>query len=234
MAPRARYGFTLIELLIVMMIGSILVLFVAPRVLTSRVAANETAAIATLRAIHTAQTGLVTQGAQDADADGRTEYAFLAELAGEAPLRVYDSDGGRAVIGRHDLDTLSPSLLPGTFGDVAAGAVVRSGYVFQVWLPNDDGVGISEGRQGGSNPDELPDPDQCELYWCAYAWPLRAGATGNRVFFINQDGTIWQMKNIGIPNGTPEFSAAYALPNMASGQDAGRDGVDSNRWTPVH
>ena len=34
------------------------------------------------------------------------------------------------------------------------------------------------------------DADNAELAWCAYAWPANFGNTGNRAFFVNQQGEI--------------------------------------------
>ena len=64
----------------------------------------------------------------------------------------------------------------------------------------------------------MPDSDNCEILWACYAWPETQGSTGNRAFFINQEGDLLQnLNNTGtIYTGTgtgavvPAFGDAYA------------------------
>jgi len=74
-------GFTLIELMIVVAIIVIVAAIAIPNLVRARMAANESAAIANLRAVVSAQTGFKTATAADVDADGNGEYGSLLQLA---------------------------------------------------------------------------------------------------------------------------------------------------------
>ncbi|MCH7909218.1 MAG: prepilin-type N-terminal cleavage/methylation domain-containing protein [Candidatus Hydrogenedentes bacterium] len=73
-------GFTLIELMIVVAIIGIIVAVTVPAFLTSRMNANETSAIASLRMISTSQTGFLAAGLRDDNVDGQADYGTLTQL----------------------------------------------------------------------------------------------------------------------------------------------------------
>ena len=87
-------------------------------------------------------------------------------------------------------------------------------------------------------------PNNCEIMWNAYAWPAQFGQSGNRAFFINQEGDLLQMANRTVGAGTqysgaaagPLYSAAYlgaGFTGMGSAIASGAAGVDTNTWVPV-
>src|SRR5262245_50893945 len=110
MSCKKQSGFALAELTLPLGIGAVLLTILSPQQSGNLIASNERAAIAALREIASAQAQLAASGANDTDANGVGEYGFFGELAGTAPLRVYDPVSDSPDI---DLNVyLSPPLLP--------------------------------------------------------------------------------------------------------------------------
>jgi len=237
---RTRAGFTLVELMIVVAIIAIIASIAAPKLVGARLAANEAAAIATLRTISTAQAQVQAAVAIDTDQDGAGEYGYLAELAGLVPLRV--SVGGTPASGAAGVDELEPPALSRALGNVDAnGVILHKGYCFAVNLPTPglNPIGIGEAPGGGAGAF-LPGADNGEQYWCAYAWPQAVHRSGNRVFFINHEGVLLQTANRGSTGpqysgspGGPLFDAAYVSASMSWPIAAGAVGFDGNTWVAV-
>jgi hypothetical protein len=193
------------------------------RLLALRVQKNEQAAIATLRNIASAQAQCRAAGAIDADGDGTAEYGTLAELAG-------------AVVVRGGDQRITPPLLAAAFRRIEHGVVVRSGYCFRVWLPGKAGAPVGEAPGGGLAAVDV-DASLAARHWCAYAWPVEAGVTGQRVFFIDQAGDV-----LAAPNADGRCSGASGppAPGAARAQGAGETldaapaanavGSDGQRW----
>jgi prepilin-type N-terminal cleavage/methylation domain-containing protein len=246
---RKNAGFTLIELMIVVAIIAIIASVAIPRLMAARLSANESAAISTLRSLSSAQAQLQSSGAIDCDSDGGGEYGFFAELAGTAPLRISNGAAPWAsAMGVVGTDELVPSVLSAAFGNVVAGPggagmVNRSGYNFQVFLPTGPAApvgGISEGSVApfGMGAAGDVDPNSAEVLWCAYAWPTTQNQTGNRCFFVNQEGDLMQYNNRGATTYSalvgPTFDAAYTIAaDMSSPIAIGAAGIDGNTWVPV-
>ena len=261
---RKNAGFTLIELMIVVAIIAIIASIAIPKLMSARISANENAAIATLRSIASAQAQLESSSAIDTDADGGGEFGFFGELAGVAQLREFDP--AAPLVPRLSGQPLDPPILPTAFGNTIADAggeavVERQGYIFKMYLPGPlNGVdipGVAETGApgiGGATAGNMPDSDNCEVIWACYAWPATAESTGNRVFFINQEGDLMQTLNVqganntvtfydGIINASPLFNAAFdngALGGNLTGMGAplgltamGGAANDQNVWTVV-
>lgn len=228
-----------------------------PKLTSARVSANENAAITTLQTLTAAQAQFTAGSMVDSNADGGGEFGFFGELAGTSPLRIYDALVDGPVVGGA-ADTINVPILPTPFGDILVddngeGIVTRSGYYYKMWLPGTPVGNITPGVAeagkaafGGADPANMPAPGDCEILWACYAWPVDAGKTGNRAFFVNQEGDTLQFLNSqGTYTGTaamPTFDAAYS-DGTGGGDMNARMGItaaisvlgeaanDGNTWT---
>jgi prepilin-type N-terminal cleavage/methylation domain-containing protein len=236
-------GFTLIELMIVVAIIAIIAAIAIPRLMSARLSANEAAAISTMRSISSAQAQLQSSGAIDTDADGAGEYGYFGELSGVDPLRV--SNAGVPAAGVVGTDELNPAILSSAFGNVATARVQRQGYIFQMWLPDVTAAagtvaGIAEDANGGKAAAPFPNANNGELLWACYAWPADLNKTGNRCFFVNQEGDLLQWLNRSATpyDGAvraPGFREAYTANDMGSAMRIGTvGGADNTIWVPVN
>jgi prepilin-type N-terminal cleavage/methylation domain-containing protein len=194
-------GFTLIELMIVIAIIAIIAAIAIPNLLAAKLSSNETAAIATLRNLTSAQAQIQASGKIDCDADGIGEYGSFPEMTGTIAVRTDNASGicSYATSGT----AVSPAILsPSLAGTNATGFVTKAGYAFIIFLPDSTSgaaqfttVGLSSGAVAMSSGTKKIAIDISETTWCAYAQPVAHGNSGNRRFFVNQSGDVMQSAN---------------------------------------
>lgn len=217
-------GFTLIEILIVTTVFGVLAGVAVPNLLSSRLAANEAAVIATMRAISTAQFQFQSSGELDVNRDAGFEFGTFGELSAVDELR-----GTGTKLTRNLLSTGSAKV-------DAVGWATHHGFHFCLYLPDASGVGLP-GMPANSG---AIDPRLAHGFWTCLAWPVEVGTTGRRAFFVNQQGQVLQSMNTTY-SGSALVPAAGAgligvVENNINTQRLAVDtfGSDGQHWLAVH
>ncbi|BBM86026.1 DUF3352 domain-containing protein [Candidatus Uabimicrobium amorphum] len=193
-----------------------------PAVLRARLKANEASAIATLRTISSSQAMFQSSAVLDQNENGTGEYGFLQELSGQQNLR-----GKNHTIPSAYLATMN-------FRD---GIAEKSGYYFYCYLPGSNGTAVGEKDASSATGDDATLLQ--ENGFVVYAWPIRYGNTGERVFAINQSGEVISCYTSSYSRwNIPKADAAYAdakdssnLQGKFSVNDMGQDG---NYWYSLY
>lgn len=192
-----------------------------PNLLRSRMAANESAAVGSLKTIAAQQAIFKQQVAVDQDGDGVGEYGYLCELCGELTPRNKNAQGPVIPV------YISQAFATG--GSAGDGVGERSGYCFRIYLvgkggrPGDDSACDGSSSKPSTQLDPKADQaaiDGQEKHFVIYAWPIEVNSTGMRAFVVNEIGEVY---------GTRMTSQVYAGPNgpsMEAAFSAKGDGSD--------
>ncbi|MGC6487712.1 MAG: type IV pilin protein [Planctomycetota bacterium] len=220
---RVQSGFTLIEMLIVTALIAVIASIAVPNLLSSKLVSNETAAIATMRAISSAQFQFQTTSIVDLNNDGGSEFGTLRELGGLDPVR-----GASAPLA---IGLLSKSA---AITD-ATGGVTLKGYRFRMFLPAADGTGVVATAANAAQFDAT----LSQRYWTCVAWPIVQGKSGKRAFFINQQGMLLESRETDYDGSSVEPDAGAGLVGVpptnidADTLATGGLGADGNAWVMV-
>ena len=123
------------------------------------------------------------------------------------------------------------------FGNITAGRVLRSGYYYQMFLPDSNLAPLGETGPGGGAGVNIS-ASSAEVFWSCYAWPAGRGTSGRRAFFVNHVGQIISCSNliakyqgvINPPPGTATALASVSSPQMGSTIAANATGQDGEFW----
>ena len=214
-----------------------------PNLLAAKVSSNETAAIATLRNLASCQAQIQTSGKIDADEDGIGEYGTFLELTGSVGVKngFFPAEGADLAAGDfgEQGSRVNPPIMSQALANVDPGGIVtKSGYCFVIYLPDsskqggwvhETGPAGSVGLAGGTGRVGV---DAAEVRWCAYAWPVARGNSGNRCFFVNQDGDVLQSANDNAKHSGPMAPPPpeSAFPQGKAAPVPGQPGRDGDVW----
>ena len=169
-------GFTLIELMIVVAIIAIIAAIAIPNLLRSRMAANETAAVAACKAFCTAED---IYRRTDYNKDGVLEYSTKLSGVNSLADGLVAGDGAIALIDR---------TFANAEGSPATGVTPKAGYVFQVLTAQ--GAGASGGARtfiSGAGASA-----HMTLGYALSAMSNQYDGVGRNSFEVSNAGTIYQ------------------------------------------
>ena len=216
----------------------ILAAIAIPNLLRSRMSANESTVVGSLKTIATQQAIFRQQAEVDQNANGSGEYGLLGEMAGEIALRPASNRFANPAY-------ISQQFRTG--GNSGNGTATKAGYHFKIYLSNatagdssatgDDQTLGGDSLKGGPAADPAAITIQ-EATFAIYAWPTEIHSAGARTFFVNEVGEVYSTKmqartydgTAAIPAANAAYSGEVFKSHVSSGSTPGNDG---NQWYPT-
>jgi prepilin-type N-terminal cleavage/methylation domain-containing protein len=222
-----KKGFTLIELMIVIAIIAIIAAIAIPGLLRSRIGANETSAIGSMKTVTAGEEQFRSQACVDEDSDGVGEYGTIGELSGNDNYR--DAGVGAGV------NCSTSPFIPTVFAPDANGYAQKSGYIFTIFVSS-----AAAALWTAASTSNLPGnysvaADNNEEDFIALAWPSDYGKSGNRCFALNSQGQIMQNANSDQKEGTAA-ATPMGIADALTGANfiqATETGAMTSKWAPI-
>lgn len=144
----------------------------------------------------------------DADNDGKGEFGFVNEMTG----------AGRSRCGPAHRNTHSPYLFGCNVKTDSRGRLELNGYFFIVYLPGKTKAVCDSGSLSVSDGKLLDvDANLAEKRFVCYAFPVKPGRSGKRVFAVNETGKI-----LALPNEQSKWGGD-AIPPSGLALEGGRE-----------